>query len=277
MSESSEPVPMAVRDLAVGKGLRLPYVARGQETANPVVLVHGFAGSHREFGPLLPHLPRAMRIVAPTLRGHGDAGKPDGEYTLRVLAADLSGLLDGLDIRAAVVVGHSMGAAVAQRLAIDHPDRTRALVLVGACPIDREAPSQARDFYESTVRDLRDPIDPALLEEFLRTTVAAPLPDPVAAALARDARKVPARVWRALWRDRLEGTSRVDLGRIAAPTLLLWGDRDVRCPRREQDALLHALPDARLVTYEGVGHSPHLEAPGRVAADLVAFVRALDL
>ena len=63
------------------------------------------------------------------------------------------------------------------------------------------------------------------------------------------------------------------LGRIAAPTLLLWGERDPLFPREEQERLAAAIPDARLTVYAETGHALHWERSERVAADLDAFVR----
>ena len=62
------------------------------------------------------------------------------------------------------------------------------------------------------------------------------------------------------------------LHRIAAPTLLLWGERDAFVPRSDQDALLAAIPAAQLEVYRDIGHAVHWEAPARVAADVAALV-----
>ena len=61
---------------------------------------------------------------------------------------------------------------------------------------------------------------------------------------------------------------------ITAPTLLLWGDQDALVPRTEQDNLLSAIPDTRLVVYRGAGHSPNWEDPARVARDIESFLRS---
>ena len=80
-----------------------------------------------------------------------------------------------------------------------------------------------------------------------------------------------------VWRDGLEGLLGFDdaaeLGRIVAPTLLLWGERDGLFARKEQERLAAAIPGARLRVVPETGHSPHLERPDRVAASLDAFMR----
>jgi non-heme chloroperoxidase len=83
-------------------------------------------------------------------------------------------------------------------------------------------------------------------------------------------------VSRATFRAALEDTCLVDfsadLQEISAPTLVIWGDQDAFCPRAQQDALLAAIPRARLLVHEGAGHAMHWEDPVRVAAELAGFV-----
>jgi pimeloyl-ACP methyl ester carboxylesterase len=66
-----------------------------------------------------------------------------------------------------------------------------------------------------------------------------------------------------------------ELGKIAAPTLIIWGDQDPLCPRGEQEALAAGIVDARLVVYPGGGHNVHWEEPERFADDLAAFCQRL--
>jgi non-heme chloroperoxidase len=87
-------------------------------------------------------------------------------------------------------------------------------------------------------------------------------------ALVAESLKLPAR----LWRSALDGLVAFDdaagLGRITAPTLLIWGDRDAVVSMEEQQRFQEAIPDARLKVYPEMGHSPHWERPERVAAGL---------
>ncbi|MFW6079166.1 MAG: alpha/beta fold hydrolase [Gemmatimonadota bacterium] len=254
-------------------GVRIPYVEQGDASGTAVVFLHGFAGSRRSFEPVLKRLPDTVRACALTQRGHGDAGRPDTGYGVVQLAADLEAFLDALGLDEAVVVGHSMGSAVALRFAIDRPGRTAGLVLVGAAPSLRPTPA-ARTFWESALSTLSDPVDLELIRGTIESSVARPLPRRLRDTLVREASKVPARVWKAAIRSRLrlEGEFEAELGAVAAPTLLVWGERDARYSRAEQDALLEAIPGARLLAYPGVGHSPHLEAPERFAGDLLGFL-----
>jgi pimeloyl-ACP methyl ester carboxylesterase len=64
-----------------------------------------------------------------------------------------------------------------------------------------------------------------------------------------------------------------ELGRIEAPTLLVWGDADALVSRDMQDQLVHSIPAADLLVYHGVGHTPRWEDPARFSRDLVGFLR----
>src|SRR5687768_16236662 len=112
--------------------ISLPYAEQGARAGIPVLMLHGWSDYLRSFEPVFPHLPSAVRAIAATQRGHGDADRPAGGYSPSDLASDAIALLDSLGIERAVVVGHSMGAWVAQRIAIEHPERVDGVVLAGA-------------------------------------------------------------------------------------------------------------------------------------------------
>jgi pimeloyl-ACP methyl ester carboxylesterase len=79
-----------------------------------------------------PHLPDSLHAFALTQRGHGDASRPAAGYRLEDFAGDVESFMDAVGLESAMLVGHSMGGAIAQRFAIDRPERVRGLVLLGA-------------------------------------------------------------------------------------------------------------------------------------------------
>ncbi|MGE0716651.1 MAG: alpha/beta fold hydrolase, partial [Alphaproteobacteria bacterium] len=89
--------------------------------------------------------------------------------------------------------------------------------------------------------------------------------------------KVPARVWRATLRACIDSDFTDDLVRIAAPTLILWGNRDTIMPLAEQETMAGLIADSRLVIHPGAGHGLHWEDPDRVARELAMFVGELSL
>jgi pimeloyl-ACP methyl ester carboxylesterase len=250
-------------------GLTLPYLDQGEPSSMPIVLLHGLSDSCRSFDTVLAHLPATVRAVVPSQRGHGDASAPES-YRLADFAADLEGLMDALALERAILVGHSMGTAVAQRFAMDHPDRVLGLVLVGAFAALARNPDCIA-FGETSIALLSDPIDPVFVRAFQESTLARPVPEAFLDRVVSESLKVPARVWKAAWSELIATDLTSDLPRIVAPTLLVWGDRDQMMLYAEQEMLLRSLPAARLVTFTGAGHAPHWEEPERCAALITDF------
>lgn len=252
----------------------LPYVEQGDPTGVPVLLLHGVTDSWRSFEPVLPHLPPAFHVFALSQRGHGDADRPLTGYGFRDFAADVAAFIDSLALGPVVLVGHSMGSGVAQRFALDYPERLRGLVLEGSFATLHTNPV-VREFWDSVVSWLVDPIDPHLVREFQQNTLAQPVPAAFFENIVQESLKVPARVWRATFSTFLQEDWSGELGNITVPTCIIWGDQDAFCPRSDQDLLVATLPKARLVVYSGAGHDPHWEEPARFAADLTAFINDL--
>ena len=250
----------------------LPYVEQGDADGVPIVMLHGVTDSWRSFEPVLPHLPDSIRAIVVTQRGHGDAPKPDGGYTIPQLAEDVVELMDDLGIERAIVVGHSMGGWVAQRMAIDHPERMLGVVLAASFGrAVRDVPELAAFCEEMATA--QDPIPEELAREFQESTVATPLQPEMLDTFVAESLKLPARVWRAAFGGFLDINHRDDLGEIRAPTLIVWGDEDAFIPREDQEVLEEALENARLLVFEGIGHALHWEQPERFAADVAEFSR----
>jgi pimeloyl-ACP methyl ester carboxylesterase len=262
-----------VNTLELPDGLRLPYAESGDPDGMPVLLLHGYTDSWRSFAPLLAALPPHLRAIALSQRGHGEASRPASGYAPGDYAADLAGLVRALGLGPALVVGHCLGAQVAQRFALDHPGLVRGLVLIGAYRALRGNPV-AQALWEE-VAILADPVAPGFAREFQAGTLARPVPPAFLDTVVRESLKLPARVWRAALAGALAAGIPPGLGQIRAPTLLLWGDRDALIPQAEQEALAAAIPGARRITHPGGGHAPHWEDPARVAAEIAGFAASL--
>jgi lipase len=99
-------------------------------SAEPALAIHGITSSHASWVPVSRALGERGALVAVDLRGRGDSNGLPGPYGLSAHARDMLAALDALGLARGVVVGHSLGAYVAARLAVEHPDRVRAVVLV---------------------------------------------------------------------------------------------------------------------------------------------------
>jgi pimeloyl-ACP methyl ester carboxylesterase len=260
------------RFVSLRTDVRLAYVEQGDPAGPPVIFLHGVTDSWRAFERILPLLPPPMRAFAISQRGHGDSSRPASGYRFADLAGDVVAFMDAMGLRTASVVGHSMGAGVATQLAIDHPDRLAGLVLMGAFASFQD-PGFA-EFVRTSIVPLRDPIAPAFAREWQLSTLARPMPDDHLEVVVAETLKVPAYVWHQAFEGFLATPPFPPVLRgFRAPTLLAWGDRDAYASRDSQDALLAALPQARLRVYEGGGHAFHWEEPAVAAADLVAFLQ----
>lgn len=249
-----------VKTVQLASGVAVPYVEQGQPLGVPVVLLHGFAGSWRSFKLLLPRVPDSIHALAFTQRGHGEASHPDAGYHSHDFAADLAAFLDALHIQAAVVVGHSMGSGVAQRFAMDQPERTLGLVMISPRANMQERPG-LRELYETTISKLTDPVEPAFLRSFLDGLFVRPVPDGFLEMALEDAMKVPAHVWKRAFKRAMAEDLLHDLDGIEAPTLLIWGAEDASVPQRDREAIAGAMADARPIIYPDVGHGPVPKIP----------------
>ena len=265
-----------VSTVTLATGLTLSLAEQGDRSRPALVLLPGPTDSWWSYEPVLERLPPSIRAVAVSQRGHGDSDKPATGYRVEDYAADVPHLLDALGIERAVLAGHSGSCLVARRVAMDRPGRVAALVLE-ASPTTLRGDAALTVFVESTVSGLEDPINPDFARSFVVDTSSGEIGPDSVDQLAGELLKVPAHVWRETFTGLLEYDDTAELGRIAAPTLLIWGDADGLVGREMQEQLARRLSHRELVVYSGVGHTPRWEDPARFASDVAAFVERVLL
>ncbi len=245
-------------------GARVAYAETG--SGETVVLLHATAGSGAQWRALTEILRSDFRVLAPDLYGYGETDPWPGHAAFAL--AEEAALVDAvLRLRRAPIhfVGHSYGAAVALRFALEQPERVRSMVLIE--PVALHLLRQGGSV----------PADGQLLAEVME--VAALVSDGVAsgdyrAAMGRFvdywsgagawlrmkpelqgalARRIP-QVALDFWAATTEPTPRSAYRRIAAPTLVLRGGRSPRPARRIAELVAGSLPAGRLETVEGAGH-----------------------
>ena len=175
--------------------------------------------------------------------------------------------LDAAGIERATLVGHSGSCLTARLMAVTHPDWVAGLVLIGA-PLSLAKPAVLA--FQAAVHVPEDPVPAELVRRFQAGAIHLLLPEDFLEGLVAESLKLPARVWEVALDGLVVFDDGADLGRITAPTLLIWGDQDAVVSREEQQRREDAIPDARLKAYPHTGHSPHWERPERVAADVDA-------
>ncbi|MBB5868358.1 rifampin ADP-ribosylating transferase [Allocatelliglobosispora scoriae] len=252
-------------------GVTVPYVAYGDCSGAPVVLLHAWGESLGSFDRMLPLLPATIHAVAMDQRGHGGASAPVDGYALVDFAADVEAFMDAVGMASAVLLGSSSGGYVAQQVAVSSPGRVTGLVLVGS-----PRSLHGRPDFADAVDRLTDPVDrewvTASLEWFPRfhAVPARYIQDRV-----DDGARMPAHVWRGALDGLTAAVPPTETATITAPTLIIWGGRDEVLPRADQEALAAAIPGSRLVVYDDTGHLVLWEQPEHVAADLTDFAESL--
>jgi pimeloyl-ACP methyl ester carboxylesterase len=255
----------------LASGPRVHYAEQGDLGGEPIVFLPAYTDSWFSFSRVLPLLPPRYHAYAVDQRGHGDSERPACCYTVEDFAADVVGFLDAVEVGRATLVGHSGSCLVARRVAEAHPERVARLVLIGS-------PRSLGDTQEelelqTAVRALQDPVPVQFARELQGGAAHVALPEAFFERLVAESLKLPARVWKSALDGLFAFNDAAEVGRIAAPTLLVWGEWDRWLPREEEDDLAVAIRGARVVVYPATGHSPNWERPERVAADLDAFMR----
>lgn len=264
----------AVQSIKLSTGINLQYVEQGHPSGTPVILLHGFTDSWHSYELVLPHLPASLHVFALSQRGHGNAEKPLTGYDPKDFAADVAAFLEMKKIKAAVIVGHSMGSVIAQRFAIDHPSQTLGIVLIGAFADFNN--NEAVQGFGQVLDTLNDPIDEKFAAEFQQSTLGNPIPPAFLQTMIQESLKVPARVWKSVAAALFKVNYVPLLQGYTRPALIVWGDKDLFSPRQDQDLLANTLRSSQLLVYAGIGHAVHWEAPAKFAADLVAFARQVN-
>jgi pimeloyl-ACP methyl ester carboxylesterase len=257
-------------DVRLKTGVRLHYAEQGNPAGQPIILLHGYTDSWFSFSRVLPSLDARYHVYALDLRGHGDSERPASGYKLSDFATDVLAFMDEKGMKRATIVGHSMGSFIAQQLAILAPERVERLVLIGSATTLRN--NTVLDLQKA-VNTLDDPVPAKFVREFQAGTIYLPLPEEFMDTVVRESLKVPARVWRATMEGFFATDYRSQLGRIKAPTLILWGERETIFPRPEQDSLVNSLANADLKVYPETGHALHWERPEQFVKDLEDFLK----
>ncbi len=241
------------------------FVHRAEETTPsrpPILMIHGAGGSSLTWHPHVRRL-RGETVYAPDLPGHGQS-EGDGRQSIGEYADDVVRFMDAANIRAAVFAGISMGSAVALALALNHPQRVAALVLIGGGAKMRVAPSILEgvgnpETFEAAVKTINGNFfsnaSPDLLrlsEQGLQKTDPSVL---LGDFLACDPFDVANR-----------------LAEIKIPALILCGEHDRMMPPKFSRALRDGIPNARLSIIENAGHMAQLERPDAVADAMMQFL-----
>lgn len=251
---------------------RIAYDVAGH--GPPVLLLHGFFCDRSAWRPQLAGLSDEFTIVAPDLPGCGESSDPPEQFPMAAYARCVLSFIKRLGFDRPNVVGLSLGSVIAQELYRLQPELPATLVLAsayagwgGSLPADvvkqrldltiRQTYLPSEQWVGNWVKGLLSETAPAALVERVSTMVSAF--HPVGA--------------RAMTRAGADADTRDVLPDIKVPTLLIYGDKDVRSPLTVAHEIHRLIPGSELVVIPGVGHLCNVEAPDRFNAEVRRFLR----
>jgi pimeloyl-ACP methyl ester carboxylesterase len=266
-------------------GYHVHYQDDGDPTLPLLVLLHGFGDSYTSWEGWVRELKTRRRIISLDFPGHGLTRAPQGS----VLSGDT--LADFVDSFAATLAlpkfalaGNSMGGGVAWQVAVRHPERVNALILVDAAGFANDKPPAEVPLafrilqYPAGRAVLRNIDNRFLIREGLKTDVYdKSLITPAVVDRWAEFQRAPGH--RAILMDvnlgGLSGATAALLGTIRVPTLILWGEADPLIEPAAAAKFAAAIPGSKLITYKQVGHLPQIEIPARSAADVLEFLNTV--
>ena len=249
--------------------VRLNYTEQGSSVGIPVIFLHGYSDSRISFESMLPYFPASIHAYAISLRGFGDSYKPSGNYKPSDFAEDIAAFMDELKIESAIIVGHSMGSIIAQKFALDYPNKTRALVLISSF-ISISQNKVAKELSAGIMAMKK--VEYSFVKDFQESTVFKKVDSVYFGRLVAESMKVPLHVWQQTINGLMGEDYSYLLEYIPHPVLIIWGDQDQVCSRTEQEELKSALSNSDLIVFQGIGHAPHWEDPQATAKHIITFV-----
>jgi pimeloyl-ACP methyl ester carboxylesterase len=263
------------------EGLRTRYRDQGQGPG--LVLLHGSYASLDTWEGWRCALSPSHRVVALDLPGHGLTG-PDvrGRYAPTAMADFVAAFASQIGLEGFALAGNSMGGRVAAEIALRHPARVQALILVDAAGLPDAGVPWTLRFFESA---LADPVVRWVTpRSAIRRAMRGMYGDPsrvTGAAVERFEALMLREGNRGAARASLRGGGEVEFERrladVRAPTLILWGTLDRMIPARHAHRFAAKISGSRVVLLEGLGHLPMEEDPARTAAEVRRFLDELRL
>ncbi len=261
-------------------GERIGYeVYPHPQGAPPLLLIHGFTASSASFANNLGPLRAHFTVVTVDLLGHGESDSPPGSvaYTPGKAVARIIALMDSLGYARALICGHSLGGALALRIALDQPDRVAGLIVINSN--SAAGSPRWRDEVQPRLEEMATRIRAEgigfLRESRLYPAASKRLPPEARAMLVRD--------FELLKPDGVAGTAEGLIARVNAferlpeltvPTLIVVGNRDIEFVRNAPRMIASLRRNVvQMVTLEDAGHAANLEQPEVFNAAVVEFAR----
>ena len=243
-------------------------------TGFPLILVHGLNGDLTGWALVVPEFAKHYRTLALDVRGHGETSKPDQPYSVRGFSEDLLEFLKKKQIPQVHLLGLSMGGAIAQQFALDHPGMIRSLTLVSTFSyID----DHARRAFDGLKKSLARGGYPAFFDEILKLAFTpgfiAANPGPIAELREKRIQvNSPVAIGRAT--DACMAFNLKDqIAKIILPTLVVSGREDVFTPVHLAEQIHRSIRGSEWKILEGVGHALYIEKAGALSQTVLEFLK----
>lgn len=237
-----------------------------------IVFVHGFTTTAEFWREQVAPFSQDRRVIRVNLPGHGISPHPvERSYTIDDFVDDLERVFVELDLEPCVLVGLSMGGTIAQRFVLKHPERTTALVLVGATPH-----GLGPDVKVENVLAAIDALGVAeASQNVIERSFARCAPESLVEWAKLEVTQTPDHVARIAIRSLNDSDSRSELSSIRIPTLVVVGEEDAITPPAESRALAASIPDSQLKVIANAAHFPMIEKPAIFNARLREFLQSI--
>lgn len=276
-AEQVDPTPTSSSaQLADGRSLNM--LDAGPASDRPIVFIHGLGGSLSSWQLIMGPLAEHHRMTALDLPGHGGSSKtpPDAtDYSIAGLSSAVAGVLSAGKRKPSIIVGHSLGGAVALKLAIEYPELVAGLVLIDSAALGSSIADELLDLMRGDAG-----IDTArgLLSLFFedQKLVSDRGVDEMAGFQEDGGWEAQQAVATAAFAGGVQSFGLEDaLSNIDKPVLLIWGAKDRVISLSDAVASLSIFPDALLKVLPDTGHVPQVERAAEVATAIDRFVRSL--
>lgn len=261
-------------------GLKIRYRDEGPQTAETLILVHGFTSSLETWDALANNLKQDFRLIRLDLPGHGLTGADTQKrYSVDETVMFLSHFIDVLEIEKPVLIGNSLGGLVSWRLAAKSPENVSKLVLISPGGFSINGVTEK-------------PVEvPMMLKFYLKNAPLAGVKQATQALFSNPEKLSEERI-NTIQSMMLYGGNgeafierlnvftlpdpEQDLANVRSPTLIVWGENDSLVPSDHGAKFVKHMPNAELITYPDTGHTPQEEAPEKLAFDIRRFLEAQE-
>jgi pimeloyl-ACP methyl ester carboxylesterase len=258
-------------DTVHAAGHRIAYDLKGE--GPPLVLLHGYVGDRRMWRAQIEALSDEFTVVAWDAPGYGGSSDPPEAFPISDLADCLAAFIAALGLGRVHLLGVSFGGGLALELYRRHPDLPMTLVLASAYAgwAGSLPPKVVEQRLQQALR-LADLPPDRLVAELGPTMFTDSAPAELVEEFTASMREFHPAGLRANSRAFAEADLRDVLPRVAVPTLLLYGDQDVRAGLDVARELHSGIPDSKLVVIPGAGHVCNVDAPERFNAEVRTFL-----